>query len=100
MKILITTGLSVSDIGGPFQYAPRLKEEFERLGHSVEIAQYNSIERALLGILPKVLRVDSVIALDSFSVGIPSVMAARLFRKRVVVRVGGDFLWESYVQRT
>ena len=100
MKILITTGLRKADVGGPSQYGPRLKEEFERLGHSVKIAQYGSIESALFRILPKVLWADRVIALDTFSVGVPSVLAAKCFGKKVVVRIGGDFLWESYVERT
>ena len=100
MKILITTGLRKADVGGPSQYGPRLKEEFERLGHSVKILQCGSIEGTLFRILPRVLWADRVIALDTFSVGVPSVLAAKLFGKKVVVRIGGDFLWESYVERT
>lgn len=100
MKILITTGLSSGDMGGPAQYGFRLKEEFEKLGHKVKIAQYSSIESALFKILPKVLWSDKIIALDTFSVGVPSVLVAKLFGREVTVRIGGDFLWESYVQRT
>jgi|SRR3989344_270936 len=100
MKILITTGLSSDNVGGPAQYGPRLKEEFERLGHSVKIAKHGSIESALFRILPKVLWADRVIALDTFSVGVPSVLAAKFLGKKVIVRIGGDFLWESYVERT
>ncbi len=44
--------------------------------------------------------VDTVLALDTFSVGLPATAAALLFRKKIIIRAGGDFLWESYVERT
>ena len=100
MRILITTGLDQSQVGGPAQYGPRLKEEFEKLGHSVKLAQYGAIESALLRVWPRVLWADCVLALDTFSVGVPAVLASWLLDKRVIVRVGGDFLGESYVERT
>ena len=100
MRILITTGLSASDVGGPAQYGYHLKEEFEKLGHEVRLAKYGSIESALLKIWSHVLWADKVIALDTFSVGIPSLFAAKLFGKKTIVRVGGDFLWSAYVNRT
>src|SRR3989344_4024229 len=100
MRILITTGLDQSQVGGPAQYGTRLKEEFEKLGHSVKLAQYGAIESALLRVWPRVLWADCVLALDTFSVGVPAVLASWLLDKKVIVRVGGDFLWESYVERT
>jgi len=99
MKILITTGLFLNDTGGPAQYASRLKSEFEKLGAKVKIAQYGSIESALVKIWPSALWADCIIALDTFSVGVPSSVAGKLLGKKVVVRIGGDFLWESYVER-
>src|SRR3989344_438848 len=100
MRILITTGLSSGSIGGPAQYGPRLKNEFERLGHNVKLAQYGSVESAMLKIWPSVYWADYILALDTFSVGVPSVLAAKLFGRKVIVRVGGDFLWSAYVNRT
>lgn len=110
MRILITTGLSGTDTGGPAQYAPNLTKEFTAMGHMVKTASYGRAERVLppglrhayflIKILPNVIWANSVITLDTFSVGIPSILAARLFGRKVVVRIGGDFLWESYVERT
>ena len=100
MRILITTGLSKNDIGGPAQYGLNLKEEFEKLGHKVKLVHYRSIESAFFKLLHQVLWADKVIALDTFSVGVPSVLASRLFGKKILVRVGGDFLWSAYVNRT
>ncbi len=109
MNILITTGIYPPHIGGPAQYAKNLKEALEKAGHSVPVATYG-IERRLptgirhlfyfFKILPKVIKADFIIALDMFSVGLPSVLAAKLLRKKIIIRTGGDFLWESYVERT
>ncbi|MDP2641675.1 MAG: hypothetical protein Q8P21_00035, partial [bacterium] len=100
MKILIATGLGKSDIGGPAQYGLELKREFEKLGHEVRIAQFGSVESALLRIWPATIWADACLALDTFSVGMPSVLAGKIFGKKVIVRVGGDFLWSAYVNRT
>lgn len=100
MKILITTGLSKSDIGGPFQYAHNLEREFKGLGHEVRIGQYYSVERAFFGIWPQAIWADKILALDTFSVGLPSILASRILRKKAIIRVGGDFLWSAYVNRT
>mgnify|MGYP001558303480 FL=1 len=52
--------------------------------------------RAVLNLFGK----DFVISLDTFSTGFPTVLACFLFRKKNAIRIGGDFLWESYVERT
>jgi len=44
-------------------------------------------------------RRDVIIALDTASVGVPAALCAFIFRKRLIIRVGGDFVWESYVNR-
>lgn len=110
MKILITTGLSRTSIGGPFQYAPQLGKEFKAMGHEVKIVSYGKIEKILpvglrhiyffLRIFLLCLWANRILTLDTFSVGVPSILAARICGKKIVVRVGGDFLWESYVERT
>jgi glycosyltransferase involved in cell wall biosynthesis len=109
IKILIATGIFPPDIGGPAQYAKNLAEELSARGNDVNILSYRIEKR-----LPPVLRhmlyffrvlfglagADLVIALDTFSVGLPAAAAAKLAGKKMIIRVGGDFLWESYVERT
>lgn len=108
-KILITTGIYPPDIGGPAQYAKELAGEFIKLRHSVEVLVYRLEKRLPTGLrhLLFFLRVvfslpkkDLIISLDTFSVGLPSVLASRIFGKKIIVRVGGDFLWENYVEKT
>jgi len=53
-----------------------------------------------LELIPFVLKTDLIIALDTFSVGFPTVLAGKIFGKKTILRVGGDFLWETCVEKT
>ena len=106
---MIATGIFPPDIGGPAEYAKQVAEEFRREGHKVAALRYRLEKRLPTGVrhllffaraLYAFARADFVLALDQFSVGLPAVFAARLLRKKIIIRTGGDFLWESYVERT
>lgn len=108
-KILIVTGIYPPAIGGPAQYAKHLAEALAEAGDKVEVRTYGWEKRLpsgwshfflFLKLLPAVARSEAVIALDTFSVAVPVYYATRLFRRKFVIRIGGDFLWESYVERT
>lgn len=109
MKVLICTGIYPPQVGGPAYYAVALEREFVRQGHHPKILTYRLEHRLPVGIrhalffvraIFAMLGADFVIALDTFSVGFPAVIAARLLRKKIIIRTGGDFLWETYVERT
>jgi glycosyltransferase involved in cell wall biosynthesis len=109
MRFLIATGIYPPEIGGPAYYAKNLAEALQKKGHEVEIGTFGTLKRFPTGIrhfllfldlIPKVHHADVVIALDTFSAAIPALCAAKLFRKPLVVRTGGDFLWEQYIERT
>ncbi len=110
MRILIASPFRHANEGVLGLYADGLREAFQKQGHRVEISSPNSFERTLPSglrhivygarITPGVLSSDLVLALDSWSVGFPALLATRIFRKRFGIRIGGDFLWESYVART
>lgn len=108
MKILINTGLYPPEIGGPATYAVLVENALKERGHDVyilpfrDVRIYPSVIRHFLYFLKtiRLLRlVDIVLAQDTVSVGLPSVMACKLMNKRVVIRVPGDFAWEQGVQR-
>ena len=109
MKILITTPLYPPDIGGPAQYAFNLEQEFQKLGHKVRVIKFSDVKHWPSGIrhflyffklLPAMFWADWCLILDTFSVGLPAVVAGRLLGKKTIIRTGGDFLWENYVERT
>src|SRR3989344_982317 len=108
-RILITTGIYPPKIGGPAQYAKNLKEEFEKMGHIVLVKRYGPEDKLPTGvrhlffffkIIPAIYNSDMVVSLDTFSVGLPTVLAAKIFGKKCIIRTGGDFLWEGYVERS
>lgn len=109
MKILISSGIYPPDIGGPAQYARNLYEIWKKEGHQVKVAAYRW-ERAfpsfmrhflfLLKIIRKGWNADLILVLDTWSAAVPTMYACKLMHKKYVIRTGGDFLWETYVERT
>jgi len=93
MKILLTTGIYPPAIGGPALYVKNLEEVWRKEGHKVRVLYYELEKKLPTGIrhllfffrtilvLP---RVDFVLALDTFSVGLPATLAARLFGKKII----------------
>jgi len=108
-KILILTGIFPPDIGGAAGYAKNLKEEFLSRGYEVRTIFYK-IEKKLpvivrhffyfFRVIFNIRRADLMIALDTLSVGLPSLTATLIFRKKIIVRVSGDFFWESYIEKS
>ena len=106
MKIVFATG-PIDEKGGPAKYATHLAEQFVRQGIKVKIVPFQSSLPSGLRHLAYFLRLlfalisaDAVLAFDTWSVGFPAVFAAKTLRKASIVRIGGDFLWEQYVERT
>lgn len=109
MKILISSGIYPPDIGGSAQYARNLYETWKKQGHDVKVAAYRW-ERAFpkflrhflffLKIFRKGWNADLILVLDTWSAAVPTMYACKLMRKKYIIRTGGDFLWETYVERT
>lgn len=109
MKIILISGIVPPALGGPAEYAAGLLNVWQGMGHKVVLFSY-TIEKYLpTGIrhfvffckmLPSVFGTDAIVALDTMSVGLPGALLARICGKKLVIRVGGDFLWEQYVERT
>jgi len=109
MRILIASGIYPPDIGGPAQYARNLYETWKKQGHDVKVAAYRWERIAPLGLrhllyFTKIIRkgwnADLILVLDTWSAAVPTMYACKLIGKKYVVRTGGDFLWEEYVERT
>lgn len=105
-KILIATPLYPPEVGGPAKYAEGIATALKALGHDVTTLSFgrykflpSGLRHCAFFLHVLLTRWDQAIALDTLSVGLPTVLAARWLGKKVVVRVGGDFLWEQYVER-
>lgn len=109
MKIIIATGIYPPATSGPAQYAAAVESELQKRGHQVVVlscAREHSLPSGIrhlwyfLRLLPHLPSADFILALDTFSVGFPAVLAGKIFGKKVLVRTGGDFLYEQYTERT
>jgi len=109
MKILFAAPIYPPDVGGPSHYAYSLKRELEKLGNKVEVATCHSFRKIPSGLrhlayFIKLISVgrksDIILGFDSLSVGFPAVLVGKFLRKKVILRIGGDFLWEEFVERT
>ncbi len=107
MKIVIATAFYPPRAGVHAIYATGIEEGLKKLGHEVVVVVtphhlLPGLSHAVYALqLFRTLRDASfVLALDTWSVGMPAYFAARLRGVPVALRIGGDFLWESYVART
>lgn len=106
-RVLIATGLFPPDIGGPATYSKLLYDELPAYRFDVSLESFGSVRK-----YPKLFRhtiyflrliqggfsSDIIFAQDPVSVGLPAVMAAKLLRKKFVLKVVGDYAWEQAVQ--
>lgn len=109
MKIVIATGIYPPEVGGPAIYAKQLSEALTRQDHDVRVVLYGSLKSLPSGIRHalyalKLIRdsfgANAIIAFDTYSVGLPAAVAGMLSRTPVIARIGGDFIWETYTERT
>jgi glycosyltransferase involved in cell wall biosynthesis len=123
MKILILTGLFPPDIGGPAIYTERLANKFVENGIEVEVICYSDSQETdsqeydfpvtrisrnhylplryflyFWSSLKKAKNVEIIYVQDLFSSGIPAALVKRFFRKKLAIRLGGDFLWEKAIE--
>jgi glycosyltransferase involved in cell wall biosynthesis len=103
-KIIFAAGVYPPQIGGPAKYAKNLNDEFVALGHEVVVVPFVFEHK-----LPPVIRhvwyffrllyasfgADTIVSFDTFTTGLPAIVVAIILRKKSVLRVGGDFLWET-----
>ncbi len=108
MHVLIATGVYPPESGGPATYTKLLEERLPVRGFVVSMLPFSRVRY-----LPKLLRhaayfwkclrmaggVEVIYALDTVSVGLPAAFVALLLRKKLVVRVPGDYAWEQARQR-
>ena len=108
MKILIATGIYPPEIGGPATYAFLVENELKKRGHEVKVLPFRAVRKYptiirhivyFLKVIKKVIWADIVLAQDTVSVGLPSLLASKITNKPIVIRVPGDFAWEQGVQR-
>jgi len=94
MKILFVCSVFPPDIGGPAIYTKELMHELKGGGYSVEILSGKEA-RSITSIMREMRSCDICYVMSSSpALLVPAYIASRILGKKVLVRVGGDFLWE------
>ncbi len=107
-KVLVAAGLYPPDIGGPATYAKMIEERLPQHDISVTTLAFGQVRH-----LSKIFRHltyayrlwkladehEAIYALDAVSVGLPALLVAKLKRKPLLIRLGGDYAWEQGSQR-
>lgn len=108
-NIVIATGIYPPEIGGPAEYAKNLAEVWRSQGYDVSVlvfSKYNWLPTGIrhivyfLSMLLSFENANYIFIIDTFSAALPATFLAWMLGKKTVLRTGGDFLWEAYVERT
>jgi glycosyltransferase involved in cell wall biosynthesis len=108
MKIILATPIFPPDIGGPAQYVKNLAEGLSKKGFEAEIFSYQKLKNIpqpfrffvyLTRVFKKAKDCDIIFAFNLVSCGIPAYLAAKIRRKKFLIRIGGDFLWERAIEQ-
>lgn len=107
-RILIATGIFPPEVGGPATYSKILLDELPKCWFGVRVLSFGNVRH-----FPKILRhiaygikfmaygrnADIIFAQDPVSVGLPAALAAKILRKKFILKIVGDYAWEQGVQR-
>ncbi len=121
MKIVLATGIYYPEIGGPALLVKELAQELKQRGHEPLVLTYANrrkhepedflvirIYRSLkilnyfkyfLAALKNIAPTDQVVVFDTFSAALPIAIASWFKNFEYAVRLGGDFLWETAVNK-
>ena len=120
MKILIAADIFPPDIGGPATYSKNLAQELQKQGHKVAIICYGEKDKKtdfelnfpvfrisrrsflpfryldyFLTLLKIGDKFDFFYAMGPVSAGLPTMLAAKVLRKKYLLKVVGDYAWEQ-----
>ncbi len=107
LKILIAAPLYPPDPGGPALHAACYVARFSQKGIATQVAVFSRLLWLPFGVrhavflaqlLWKARGVSVIYALDTNSVGWAAFMVAFLLRKKLLLRIGGDLLWERLAE--
>ena len=108
MKILFAASIYPPDPGGPATHASNFKENAEALGHEVRLVTFSRYRYLppgirhlayFLALNSNVHGCDVIYAHDARSTGGPAYVVSIMTSKPLVLRVGGDVVWEKATER-
>lgn len=103
MRVLIAASIYPPDPGGPALHAQRHYEWFRERDIDTEVVAFRNYLHFpkllrhiiyLMVLLRRIRKYDVVYAHDALGTGLPALLAAKIGRKKFIVRIGGDVVWE------
>lgn len=107
VKILLATPIYPPEIGGPAQYVKNLAERLKKEGIETQIVSYNNLRKIpqpfrflvyFLKLLGKARDYQVIYVFNLIGCGLSGLVCSKVFRKKFIIRLGGDFLWERAVE--
>lgn len=108
-KVVLAAGVFPPAMGGHAKYVEAIDRELVSRGIESVVIAYSELPTRIppgikhLVYFIKVFRAsynaDFILAFDTWSTGLPSVVAGLLRGVKVGIRIGGDYLWESFIER-
>lgn len=108
MKVLIATGIYPPSVGGTATYTKILYDNLPSHDVEVVVASFDNLRSLPMGVrhllyfiklLIDGIGKDVIYAQDSVSVGFPAMWAAKILKKKFILKVVGDYAWEQGVQK-
>ena len=109
INILIATGIFPPDIGGPATYSKLLLQELPKRNFNVSLLSFSHFRDKcpkvishflyFLNILKLGRKTEIIYVQDPVSVGLPVALANIFLRKKMILKVVGDYAWEQGCQR-
>ncbi|MCC7522719.1 glycosyltransferase family 4 protein [Candidatus Uhrbacteria bacterium] len=99
-RILVATGAYPPKIGGSAIISKEMTDDFRKNGHHVDVLTYGERVRYVPFAWKArrlLKRMDQAMAFDAYSSGIPVRLALIGLSVEFVIRLGGEWIWESSV---
>jgi len=107
MKIIFATPIYPPEIGGPAQYVRNLVRGLELKRIKTEVISYNELKKYpqpfrfflySLNLFKRAQNIDIIYTFNLISCGLPTYLVGKILRKKFMIRLGGDFLWERAIE--
>lgn len=102
-SVLIAAAIYPPDPGGPATHARQAFENLPKQGVKTSLVTFREVRHLPFGIrhgvyfwklLMRARHVECIYAYDALSSGVAAVIAAKILNKKLIIRIGGDRVWE------